>query len=725
MNLRKGITKTVAAVVIAVVIIAALSALIAHYVYVLNQSLRITTVSTVKTVTTTVTAPTITSTVTKYLTTVVTTTVTSATTVSSLTTPSTVGKTSSTTTVSKAIVVTDFRGKRIVLHKPANRVVALSSYWAEVLVALGVGDKIVGIGKYVKYDEYLPRSVRSKPSLGSLFSGINIEELLALKPDIVIMDIGYGKAGEMASKLESLGIKVVGLFIHDFNDELRAIEILGKVTGAITRAKELEVFMRSKYEDLLAIAKTINKKVTAVMISGYSILKGSSLSLYANTSWGRALVDVGAINLALKYFPNKEWTKVDLETLAKWDPDVIVITSSVSSIQKVLDKIEEDVKWHGLKAYKTGRIYVVPCWSSIGGVLDWGPRDVIGREYLASVIYPSKYGSIDWRGDMEYLLKHFYGVFIPKQAFASYSLKWKEVADLTNAIVKLPRKVHRAVDFISYETLAALKVMDRVVGISKYAKKNKLLLEAYPNIEKIPSPGSSFSVNIEALVALKPDVVIIWPYKESVVKEIEAQGIPVIKVWLYSYDDIKRLIWLMGVVFDARSRAEELVKSMDSLVRFVQEHVADIPPNERVKVLYLWSKPTKVQGGKGTVNDFIRLAGGVNVAAKAFPTKSYVFVDVETIIKWNPDVIVIWWWARYGPDKILHDPLWKSVKAVRDGRVYKEPYYEHWGVDAAIFILWLSMKLYPSKYVGVNFMDLANKYFEEWYGIPYSKVVGS
>ncbi len=724
MNPRRAVSKVTAGIVVAAVVIAALASLVGYYAVSLSKAPPTRTVTVTKTLTVTTSLPAVTSTVTKYVGVVTTATYTKSL-VTTVTSTTSVVTTKSITKPAKEVVITDFRGKKVVLPKPAERVVVLSSYWAEVLVALGAANKIVGIGKYVKYDEYLPESVRSKPSLGSLFTGVNIEELLALKPDVVIMDVGYGKANEVASKLESLGVKVVGLFIHSFSDELRAVDIIGKVVGATSRARELEEFMKSRYEELTSIAKSISNKVTAVMVSGYSILKGSSLTLYANTSWGKALTDVGAINLALKYFPNKEWPKIDFETLAKWDPDIIVITSSVSSIQEVLDKIEEDVKWHGLKAYKSGRIYVIPCWSSIGGLLDWGPRDVIGREYLATIIYPSKYSGIDWRGDMEYLLKHFYGIFIPKQAFASYSIKWKEVVDLMNDTVKIPRKVRRAVDFISYVTLVALKVMDRVVGISKYAKYNKIMLAAYPEVKKIPSPGSSFSVNIEALLALKPDLVITWPFRESVVKEIEAQGIPVIKVWLYSYDDIKRLIWLMGVVFDVRSRAEELIKSMDSLVNYVQEHVSNIPPSRRVKVLYLWSKPTKVQGGRGTVNDFIRLAGGINVAAKAFPTKSYVSVDVETIIKWDPDVIVIWWWARYGPSKILNDPLWKGIKAVKEGRVYKEPFYEHWGVDAAIFILWLSMKLYPSKYVGVNFMDIANKYFMEWYGIPYSKVVGS
>jgi len=45
-----------------------------------------------------------------------------------------------------------------------------------------------------------------------------------------------------------------------------------------------------------------------------------------------SIEDVGAINIALKEFSGKRWPKIYLETLASWDPDVILITSSVSNI---------------------------------------------------------------------------------------------------------------------------------------------------------------------------------------------------------------------------------------------------------------------------------------------------------------------------------------------------------------------------------------------------------
>ncbi len=710
MKTYRALTKLSIALILAIIIIGIAAGAILYINYTSTQQTTTTPTTTATQKTATTTAAKTTSTTTKT-----TTSTTSQTT------------TATTTTTKTGITITDFRGKTITFEKPVEKIVVLSSYWAELLVALGAGDKIVGIGSYVKYDAYLPDQVKEKPVVGSVFKGVNIEEVLGLNPDVVIMDCGYSKADEIIDQLEDLGVKVIGMFASSFDDETKAIDILGKIVGAEDKAKELKDFMLQHYKYILSKAKTINEneKIKAVFLSGSSILKGGQITVYADTAWGHAIEDVGAINVALKTFPDKKWPKIDFETLASWNPDVILIASSVSKIQKVLDTIENDPKWHGLKAYVNKKIYVVPCWSSIGGVLDWGPRDIIGREYIASILYPEVYADIDWRQDMEDLLTKFYGLFIPKQAFVAYNIELKEIVDTLNNTVWIPRKPERVVDLISYVTDLSFGVMDKLVGVSKYAKTNILIKAAYPNITNIPSPGSSFSLNIEELTALKPDLVIIWPYKPDVVEQIKTLGIPVVMVKLYSINDVKRLIWMMGSIYDLRSRAQELLDDMDHIIGLVRERVKDIPAENRAKVLYLWSKPTKVQGGRGTVNDFIVLAGGVNVAAKDLPDKTYVEVDVETIVGWNPDVIVIWYYAKkYNESTILNDPLWQSIKAVQDRRVYREPYYEHWGVDCSLFILWLAEKLYPDRFKDIDFTEYADKYYEKWYGIPYSKVIG-
>jgi len=719
--LRRGISKAASATLIALIILAICAGVALYY---MRQSAPGTATTSSMRPSTTASRTAAPQTSSTSITTTTTTSTTSTASASSSTTPSTTTharSTSPTTTAPKYVEVRDLSGKLVKVRLPVKRVVVLQPYWAEVVVALGAGDKIVGIGKWVKYDSYLPESVRSKPSVGSLFSGVNVEEVAALKPDVVITDYGYGKANEVISKLEGMGIPVIRLFCRSFNDQLKAISIIGKVLGAQSRAEELIKFMKSKYDLVREDVLKAPSKPRVVMLSAYGLLKGY-LSTYANTSWGRLVEEAGAVNLALQKFPSKSWPKIGFETLAKWDPDVLIIVGSKDDLIPALDKVLSDKRFSILKAVKDGRVYGVPTFEGLGAVLDWGPRIVIGYEYVAKLLHPSACSNIDWRADAAYLIKHFYGVDVPEQAFVAYSIRWKEVVDFSGKAVKIPLHVRRVVDLISYVDDLALGVMNRLVGVSKYAYFNPIMRKAYPNITKIPSPGSSFSLNIEQLAALRPDVVLIWNYKPGIVSDIEKLGIPVICVNLRSYDDIKALLILLGNIYGVEDRALKLIKDMDSIISMVQERVSNVPQSKRVKVLYLWSTPTTIQGGVGDIEDAIRMAGCVNPAAKYFPNKAYPRVDFEQIVKWNPDLIVIWWYARFKPEDLLSSAKWSVINAVKEGRVYKEPFYEHWGPGISLFVLWLASKAYPNLFKDVNVTAVMNKYYEEWYGVKYSEL---
>ena len=120
------------------------------------------------------------------------------------------------------------------------------------------------------------------------------------------------------------------------------------------------------------------------------------------------------------------------------------------------------------------------------------------------------------------------------------------------------------------------------------------------------------------------------------------------------------------------------------------------------------------------MEDAIELAGCVNPAAEELASKSYVNVDFEQITRWNPDLIVIWWYAKYGPDTLLNDSKWQVIKAVKEGNVFREPYYEHWGPDFTLFVLWLAKKAYPSLFSGINVTEVMDEYYMKWYGVKYS-----
>ena len=82
-----------------------------------------------------------------------------------------------------AITVTDMYGREITLSEPATRIVALQPSDCEILCAIGCEDALVGIGQYCDY----PASITSLPTVQS-GKETNIEEILALNPQVVLMN---------------------------------------------------------------------------------------------------------------------------------------------------------------------------------------------------------------------------------------------------------------------------------------------------------------------------------------------------------------------------------------------------------------------------------------------------------------------------------------------------------------------------------------------------------
>ncbi|MCS7103460.1 MAG: ABC transporter substrate-binding protein, partial [Candidatus Korarchaeum sp.] len=137
-------------------------------------------------------------------------------------------------------------GRKVSLKSPVERAIILQSYWAEVAYVLGAEGEIVGISKGVSQSTYLPDRIRNKTIVGDIYTGINIEAVISLNPDVVITDTGHGKAEEIIKNLENYGIPVVLMFPTTAEDQLKAIEIIGTIFGKVERANELISFLEEK-----------------------------------------------------------------------------------------------------------------------------------------------------------------------------------------------------------------------------------------------------------------------------------------------------------------------------------------------------------------------------------------------------------------------------------------------------------------------------------------------
>ena len=291
------------------------------------------------------------------------------------------------------------------------------------------------------------------------------------------------------------------------------------------------------------------------------------------------------------------------------------------------------------------------------------------------------------------------------------------VKDKMGREVSIEIPVKRAVLFETYELVPALGTWDRIVGISRWAYENTLIKAAMPGIRKrIPSVGTGMNVNIEALLKLRPDLVIIWAVRPEVIQAMESRGIKVIAVYPESLGELYEVIRLHGRLFGKERRAEEVIRMMEKVLDLIRSRVKD---RAKRKVLWLWSKPTRVSGGIGIQNELIGIVGGTNPAS--YIRSRYPEVSLERISMWDPDLIFIWGNARYGPEDILRNPQWRRIRAVKEGDVFKAPEWSTWSPRLALIALWMAMKAHPEAFRGMDFRRMADEFYRSCFGIPYKE----
>ena len=242
-------------------------------------------------------------------------------------------------------VVDDF-GFEVVINKTPERIVSLAPSNTEILFALGLGDKIVGV---TDYDNYPPEALK-KPKVGG-FSTVNIEKVLSLNPDLVVA--AYGNGAETVETLRGYGITVIALNPRNLTDVMRNIEMLGKITGTGENATKLVEMMKQKIREVEEATANNSRRPKVAHI------------LWHDPIWvsgGETFIDeliriAGGTNA----FGDMEgWKIVSIEDLLARNPDIIIVNSGTGMGGK--NNILYNWAMRELKdvnAVREGRVYVI------------------------------------------------------------------------------------------------------------------------------------------------------------------------------------------------------------------------------------------------------------------------------------------------------------------------------------------------------------------------------
>lgn len=299
-----------------------------------------------------------------------------------------------------------------------------------------------------------------------------------------------------------------------------------------------------------------------------------------------------------------------------------------------------------------------------------------------------------------------------------------ELVDQAGVVVQIPQPVERIVSAYGIATyyVYALGAGDRVVNawyvqIRGISKAPEALHRLEPHLEEKLSFGKP---NVEEIVARKPDLVLANPVKHGDMAEVLNElGIPTIQYVAETPEALKEAMLITGRALGPETavRAEAFCSYYDRVLTQVASQTDKIPDDQRVCVYFCGSDPLRVASGNMYQSLMIEEAGGFSVSQDL---KGYWNdVNLEQVLVWKPDVIIITTYGGLKPEDILKDPDWQTIPAVQNGRVHKMPgLAAAWDTpvpDSLLGIMWLADVLYPGQ-IDLNLENEVRTFYAEFYG---------
>lgn len=274
--------------------------------------------------------------------------------------------------------MTDREGNEFTLPKKVEKIISTAPSNTEVLMELGLADKLVAIDKYSLDVEGVNTDL---PQID--FRNPDVETLISLEPDIIIAS-GHNKVGEEDpfKLVKEAGIPVVYIpSSYSIDGIYGDIEFIAEVTKTEKQGKEIIDNMKKEVEEVRAIGEKItNKKKVYFEI-------GSTPTLFSfgkDTFLNEMIQIIGAENI----FANEDsWISPTPESVIAANPDVILTNVPAINGVSAVDEIKSREGWDSLTAIKEEQIYEIDNDAS-----SRPSQNVIkALKEMAKAIYPNEY----------------------------------------------------------------------------------------------------------------------------------------------------------------------------------------------------------------------------------------------------------------------------------------------------------------------------------------------
>ncbi|MDW5562033.1 MAG: helical backbone metal receptor [Methanomassiliicoccus sp.] len=271
--------------------------------------------------------------------------------------------------------VTDGLGRSVTLSGQPTRIISTSDVPTQILYALGMGSKIIGVssdGRYNNSDNIngignlgnYPSDVKARLNSGELASvggtwHQNAETIAALHPDLVVLDSASYSYSGIGDQLSALGITFFVLPDEvSLGQIYNNVQMMGDLLGKSATASNIVSSMGSSIDSTLDKIGGTSSDESCAFIFLSSITGGWAV---ANGTFMDSLITTAGMKDA---FGNQSgWIAITLEALVQANPDVLIIDQSmgglVQDFNSTWDQMRTDPLWSQIQAVKDGKVYFV------------------------------------------------------------------------------------------------------------------------------------------------------------------------------------------------------------------------------------------------------------------------------------------------------------------------------------------------------------------------------
>lgn len=230
-----------------------------------------------------------------------------------------------------------------------------------------------------------------------------------------------------------------------------------------------------------------------------------------------------------------------------------------------------------------------------------------------------------------------------------------QITDDRGVQVTLPQVPQRIVSILPSltETVCELGQCQRLVGVDRYSNHPA-------SVRALPRVGGGLDPNIEAIVALKPDLVLM-SVSSRASERLEALGLKVVALETKSHADVRRVLEKVGTLLGV-SDAQRVWRVIDAGVAAAAQ---SLPPQAKhLRVYYEVNRGPYAAGESSFIGETLARLGVKNIVPASlgpFPK-----LNPEYVVRANPDLIMV---SERNFPGMLQRPGWGAIRAVREQRI--------------------------------------------------------